>query len=205
MNNSTEARTARLTVKERVVAVLRRLDESCRECRRRGMAGTRCLECDLDGISATLADAVRCGGDDWCGDAATTRAAAPGARAWTQDGAQDGTDGARRRGKPMSKSMAAACSAVLVQLGVWGEMESIEIAEVVRGVDSGLVPFDVIRTLSRMKKMARCFGSKTRYGRGSRYSQLDAVRAAEGANQDDLTRRAPRGRQEENTKERRNT
>ena len=69
MNNSTEARTARLTVKERVVAVLRRLDESCRECRRRGMAGTRCLECDLDGISATLADAVRCGGDDWCGDA----------------------------------------------------------------------------------------------------------------------------------------
>lgn len=184
-------RLERVTVKDRVVAVLRRLDESCRECRRRGMAGTRCLECDLDGISATLADAVRCGGDDWCGDVATTRDAAPGARAWTQDGT-DGADGARRRGKPMSKSMAAACSAVLVQLGVWGEMESIEVAEVVRGVDPGLVPFDVIRTLSRMKKMARCFGSKTKYGRGSRYSQSDAVRAAEGANQDDLTRRAPR-------------
>ena len=198
MSNSTEGGTARLTVKERVVAVLRRLDESCRECRRRGMSGTRCLSCDLDGIGRTLEDAVRCGGDDWCGDASTTRATAPGARAWTQDG----TDGARRRGKPMSKSMAAACSAVLVQLGVWGEMESIEIAEVVRGVDSGLVPFDVIRTLSRMKKMARCFGSKTKYGQGSRYSQLDAAGAAEGANQDDLTRRAPRGRQEENTKER---
>lgn len=192
MSNSTEARTARLTVKERVVAVLRRLDESCRECRRRGMAGTRCLECDLDGISATLADAVRCGGDDWCGDAATTRATAPGTRAGTQDGTQDGTDGARRRGKPMSKSMAAACSAVLVQLGEWGEMESVEIAEVVRGVDARLVPAYVIKTLSRKKKMARCHGSKTRYGRGSRYSQLDAVRAAEGANQDDLTRRVPR-------------
>jgi len=178
MSNSTEGRAARLTVKERVVAVLRRLDESCRECRRRGMAGTRCLSCDLDGIGRTLEDAQRCGRDDWCGDAATTRAAAPGARAWTQDGTQDGMDGARRRGKPMSKSMAAACSAVLVQLGVWGEMESIEIAEVVRGVDSGLVPFDVIRTLSRMKKMARCFGHKTRYGRGSRYSQLDAAGAA---------------------------
>lgn len=175
MSNSAEGRTASLTVKERVVAVLRRLDESCRECRRRGMAGTRCLDCDLDGISATLADAVRCGGDDWCGDAAATRAAAPGARAGTQDVTQDG---ARRRGKPMSKSMAAACSAVLAQLGVWGEMESIEIAEVVRGVDSGLVPFDVIRTLSRMKKMARCFGSKTKYGRGSRYLQLDAAGAA---------------------------
>jgi hypothetical protein len=199
MSNSAEGRTASLTVKERVVAVLRRLDESCRECRRRGMAGTRCLDCDLDGISATLADAVRCGGDDWCGDEADTRAAAPGARAGTQDGAQDGT---RYRGKPMSKSMAAACEAVLVQLGVWGEMESVEIAEVVRGVDARLVPAYVIKTLSRKKKMARCHGSKTKYGRGSRGSKLKAVRATEGANQDGLTRRAPRGRQGENTKER---
>lgn len=193
MSNSAEGRTASLTVKERVVAVLRRLDESCRECRRRGLAGTRCLDCDLDGISATLADAVRCGGDDWCGDAAATRAAAPGARAGTQDGT-------RYRGRPMSKSMAAACEAVLVQLGVWGEMESVEIAEVVRGVDSGLDPFDVIRTLSRKKKMARCFGSKTKYGRGSRGSKLEAVRATEGANQDGLTRRAPQAGNKGKTK-----